>query len=565
MPQDAFTLKYIARELNQTFTGGKISKINQPSKDTLSLLIYTRLGTVKLTCDLSAKYCRLSVGETCPEVNPEVAPNFCMLLRKHLQNAEILAVSQVALERVIRFDFKCFSEFEITEMSLYFEIMGKYSNAVLVKDGVIVGALKTASLETGARRVTLGGAKYLLPASQGKAEQNSLQEIKKVFETKDGYTLGGAAKFIAEKIAGVAYTTAEDIVSLYGEDLSAEQVYSYLNEGEIYPCVIYNDGVAIDFKARNSLGAVKRESILKAQREYYDYAVYKKKFEDEKRKLNSALASAIKKVEKRLADLYDRLTECEKAEGVKLCGELITANIYAVERGMKSFEAINYYDENCATVKIALDPQLSPSQNAQRYYKKYAKLKRTEQNLTARKADEVARLDYLNTIESNLAYAENLTDLKETREELISLSLLPPPPKLKGGKQKNAKAAESNFRQFDFGGFCVVCGRNNVQNDNLTKGLDGEDIWLHTKTYHSAHVGIILQGKKATDEVIKFAAEVCAYYSDARENGKVPVDFTLRKYVKKPKGAAFGYFEYTNQKTILVAPKAHFEERRDER
>lgn len=564
MPQDAFTLKYIAKELSERFTGGKISKINQPSKDTLSLLIYTRFGTIKLTCDLSAKYCRLSSGETCPEVNPEVAPNFCMLLRKHLQNAEVLAVEQVDGERVIRFDFKCFSEFEITQMSLYFEIMGKYSNAVLVKDGVIVGALKTASLETGARRVTLGGAKYLLPASQGKAAQDSLQEIKRAFESKDGYALGGMAKFIAEKIAGVAYTTAEDIVSLYGESLTAEQVYSYLNEGEVRPCVIYHGGEPIDFKARQSFGGASRESLLEAQREYYDYAVYKKKFEDEKRKLNSALSSAIKKVEKRLADLYDKLSECDKAEGVKLCGELITANIYAIERGMKSFEATNYYDENCSKIKIALDPQLSPSQNAQRYYKKYAKLKRTELNLTARKADEVARHDYLKTIESNLAYAENLTDLKETREELISLSLLPPPPKLKGGRQKSAKA-ESNFREFIYDGFTVVCGRNNVQNDNLTKGLDGEDIWLHTKTYHSAHVGIILQGKKATEEVIKFAAEVCAYYSDARDNGKVPVDYTQRKYVKKPKGSALGYFEYTNQKTLLVAPCAHFEERKDER
>ncbi|MGN1103424.1 MAG: NFACT family protein [Candidatus Coproplasma sp.] len=565
MPQDAFTLKYIARELAATFIGGKISKINQPSKDTLSLLIYTRFGTVKLTCDLSAKYCRLSVGETCPEVNPEVAPNFCMLLRKHLQNAEVLAVEQVELERVIRFDFKCFSEFEITEMSLYFEIMGKYSNAVLVKDGVIVGALKTASLETGARRVTLGGAKYLLPASQGKAEQNNLTEIKRVFDGCNGYVDGGAAKFIAEKIAGVAYTTAEDIVAKYGESVSAEQVYTYLNEGEVCPCVIYNNGAAIDFKARDSFGGVRCESLLSAQREYYDYAVYKKKFEDEKRKLNSALASAIKKVEKRLADLFDRLAECEKAEGVKLCGELITANIYAIQRGMKSFDAVNYYDENCSTVKIALDPQLSPSQNAQRYYKKYAKLKRTEQTLNTRKVDEVARLDYLKTIESNLSLAENLTDLKETRDELVTLSLLPPPPKLKGGKKGGAKSAESNYRQFEFGGFSVVCGRNNVQNDNLTKGLDSEDIWLHTKTYHSAHVGIVLQGAKPSDEVIKFAAEVCAYYSDARDNGKVPVDFTFKKYVKKPKGAALGYFEYTNQKTILVAPCAHLEERRDER
>lgn len=564
MPQDAFTLKYIARELNDALIGGKISKINQPSKDVLSVLIYTRCGTVKLTCDLSAKYCRLSVGERSPETNPEVAPNFCMLLRKHLQNAEVTGVEQVNSERVIRFDFKCFSEFEITDMSLYFEIMGKYSNAILVKDGVIVGALKTASLETGARRVTLGGAKYLLPASQGKVAQDDLDGIARVFGNKEGYTGGGTAKFIAEKIAGVAHTTAEDIVAAYGENLSATQVYEYLNGGEFCPCVIYSGGVATDFKARAAEGAKRAKSLLDAQREFYDYAVGKKLFEDEKRKLNSALATAVKKVEKRLADIYDKLSECEKAEGIKLEGELITANIYAIERGAASFNAVNYYDENLGTVEISLDPRLSPAQNAQRYYKKYAKLKRTEQNLTARKKDEAEKLSYLKTIESNLKYAENLTDLKETREELISLSLLPPPPKVKGGKQKSVKA-ESNFRLFEYGGFTVLCGRNNVQNDALTKGLASEDLWLHTKAYHSAHVGILCGDKKPTDEIIKLAAEVCAYYSDARENGKVPVDYTQKKFVKKPKGGALGYFEYTNQKTILVAPDAHARERKDER
>ncbi len=564
MPQDSFTLKYIAKELDETFTGGKISKINQPSKDVLSLLIYTHSGTVKLTCDLSAKYCRLSAGEADTEANPEVAPNFCMLLRKHLQNAEVLAVKQVGCERVIHFDFRCFSEFEISEMRLYFEIMGKYSNAILTKDGVIVGALKTASLETGARRVTLSGAKYLLPASQGKADQTDLNAVKAAFAFKDGYADGGTAKFIADKIAGVAYTTAEDAVALYGEEITPEQLYSYLNDDNFYPCVIYRGGEPVDFKARSSEGAASRQNILQAQREFYEYAVSKKKFADAKRRLSSALASSVKKSGKRLADIYEKLSECEKAEGVKLCGELITANIYAVERGMSSFEAVNYYDEAGGTIKINLDPTLTPSQNAQRYYKKYAKLKRTQQNLSVRKQGEENKLDYLKTIQNNIDCAESLTDLKETADELVALSLLPPPPKTKNGKSKKAQS-ESKYREYGFDGFTVLCGRNNVQNDGMTKGLAPDDLWLHTKAYHSAHVGVLCEGKSPTDEVIKFAAEICAYYSDARQNGKVPVDYALKRYVKKPKGANAGYCEYTNFKTILVAPTAHDKERLDER
>ena len=197
MPQDAFTLRYVVRELNDLFTGGKISKINQPEKDWLSLLIYTRKGTVKLDIGLSAKYCRVSVGENTDTPNPKTAPNFCMLLRKHLQNAEITAVGQAGFERVVYFDFKCFSEFEITPMRLYLEIMGKYSNAILVKDGVIVGALKTASLETGARRVTLSGAKYLPPEKQDKADPTDLKALADAFENKSG----DAVKYISACVA----------------------------------------------------------------------------------------------------------------------------------------------------------------------------------------------------------------------------------------------------------------------------------------------------------------------------------------------------------------------------
>lgn len=559
MPQDAFTLRYVVKELDALFTGGKISRINQPEKDLISLLIYTRSGTVKLDIDLSAKYCRVSAGENFDLPNPQVAPNFCMLLRKHLQNAEITAVKQVGFERVIYFDFKCFSEFEITEMRLYLEIMGKYSNAALVKDGIIVGALKTASLETGAKRVTLGGAKYLLPEKQDKTDPTDPEALTRLFENRTG----DAAKFIAGNVTGIAFATADDIVEKYGEIVTAEQVYSYVNDPSYTPCVIYRDGEAVDFKARKTDGAKECASLLEAQAEFYTFAVQKKQFADKKRRLVSALASAEKKVEKRLAAIYEKLAECDRCEDVKLKGELITANIYALERGMSKFEAVNYYDENSAKITIDLDARLTPSQNAQKYYKKYAKLKRTAQNLDLQKSESEQRLYYLKSIAGNLEAAESLCDLTETEEELISLSLIPAP-KTDGKKKKKDASEKSPFRKFIYGGYTVVCGRNNLQNDRLTKGLAPTDVWLHAKTFHSSHVGILTEGKSADDGVIKFAAEVCAYYSEAREKDKVPVDFTLKKYVKKPNGAHAGFAVYTDFKTVLVAPDAHTEDRRDE-
>jgi len=554
MPQDAFTLSYVARELDDMFTGGKISKINQPTKDELSLLIYTRFGTIKLIFNLSAKFCRISAGETGEYLNPQTAPNFCMLLRKHLQNAEVLRVRQVDFERVVYFDFRCFSEFETVEMRLYLEIMGKYSNAILTRDGQIVGALKTASLETGARRVTLSGARYVLPAKQDKINPKNFEELERA------PSLGGA-RAIADGVCGIAYSTAQDIVDLYGENPTARQVYEYVNSEKCSPCVVYADGKPADFKARLTANAKPEKTILEAQAKFYDYATKEKQFTNEKRALCSAAGGAVKKTEKRLADIIEKLEECKSAERAKLFGELITANIYAVERGASELEAINYYDENAGKVKIPLDVRLTPAQNAQKYYKRYAKLKRTAVCLDKQREETEEKLNYLKSIECNLSLAETMRDLEGIREELCSLSLLPKPQPVKGQKQKKA---ETPFRTYSFLGYKIVCGRNNVQNDRLTKGLSPRDIWLHTKNYHSAHVGIIAQDGKVDERVLLFAAEICAYYSDARENGKAPVDYTLKKFVKKPAGAAAGFVIYTDFKTILAAPKAHAEERQDE-
>ncbi|MCM1437604.1 MAG: NFACT family protein [Roseburia sp.] len=560
MPQDAFTLRYVKNELNALFTGGKISKINQPEKDLLSLLIYTRSGTVKLDIDLSAKYCRVSAGEKRETPNPKVAPNFCMLLRKHLQNAEITCVGQAGFERVLYFDFKCFSEFEVTSMRLYLEIMGKYSNAALVKNGVIAGALKTASLETGARRIMLAGAQYRLPEKQDKCVPTDLAALKSAFENK----CGDAAAFIAERVAGIAYVTAVDMVEKYGENITAENVYEYVNSPEISPCVVFCGGKPTDFKARSVAGAKPYPTLLEAQAEFYSFAVTEKKFGDKKRKLASAVNSAEKKVEKRLSLALEKLAECEKAELIKLKGELITANIYAVERGASAFETVNYYDEKGGKIRIDLDPRLTPSQNAQSYFKRYRKLKRTQVTVTGQKQESELRLAYLKTIAENIKLAENLHDLTETEQELISLSLIPAPKVEKGKKGAKKEGESAPFRKYLYDGFTVLCGRNNAQNDRLTKGLAPSDLWLHVKTYHSSHVAVLCEGRQPTDEIIKFAAEVCAYFSEAREKDKVPVDYALKKYVKKPNGANAGFVIYTDFKTINVAPDAHAEDRRDE-
>ncbi|MBO5327946.1 MAG: NFACT family protein [Clostridia bacterium] len=470
-----------------------------------------------------------------------------MLCRKHLQNAQILSVKQVGFERIIAIEFLSSSDFSDYQTTLYCEIMGKYSNLILVQNGVILGALKTTSLEENAKRILFSGAKYVLPEPQGKANPLNLGELESVMQNKGA----DVAKFICANVEGIAYSTALEMENFYGEDITAQNIYDFVN-GESQPCVVYKNGEPCDFKVR-SLSINKKEypTLLQAQSEYYSHVYLKKTFEAQKRKLESALSSKIKKCEKKIALMEQKLFECDEAEEIKLKGELITANIYRIERGMEGIEVINYYDENAATLKIALDKTLTPAQNAQKHYKKYAKLKRTIENVGVQLTQAEEELNYLNSIKSSIYAAELIIDLKEIEEELIDLGFI------KSGDLKKKKKEVSPYRVYEYNGFKIIAGRNNAQNDRLTKSLNADDVWLHTQKYHSSHVAIICNGNKIPDDVLGVAAEICAYYSDGRNGSKIPVDYSLKKYVKKPPQKALGFFIYTDYKTVLVNPNNH--------
>ena len=549
MPQDAFTIKYIAEELKNALTGGKISKITQPARDELTFIIYTAKGNVKLDACLSAQDSRLSLSADEKPV-PQNAPNFCMLLRKHLQNAEISDVRQPDFERIIYFDLKCVSDFSASVMRLYFEIMGKYSNAVLCENGVIVGALKTTAIGDNTKRVLFGGVKYQPPEPQDKINPDDVAAMDCVLLTP----CPDKAKQISEKIKGICYATALEIVNFYGGNPTGSEIYDYIFNMRREPCVTYLDGNPHDFKVRSSEKDKKiYPDLLQAQSEYYSYVYNKKLFSGKKHRLESALSAAVKKTEKRLAAIRQKLLDCRDAEDIKLKGELLTANLYAVKRGDDRFKAVNYYDANGGTVEIQLDTALTPAQNAQKYYKKYAKLKLTQTSVCLQQDETLQKLDYLNGIASNIRAAENIFDLEETEQELTQLGLLKLPP------ERKKKPAEIPYRVYFADGFEILAGRNNVQNDRLTRSLAPEDIWLHTQKYHSSHVGIVTGGREVPDNVLLTAAEICAYYSDGREGNKIPVDYTRKKYVKKPPKSNAGFVIYTNYETLLADPDGHGE------
>ena len=548
MPQDAFTIRYIADGLKSQLVGGKISRIIQPSRDSLTFIIYTGRGNVKLEACLSAQSPRLSITD-CETNAPAAAPNFCMLLRKHLQNAQILDVVQPDFERIIYFDFKCTTEFTDTTMRLYFEIMGKYSNAVLCENGVIVGALKTTAISESTKRVLFGGVKYCPPEPQDKISPEDTEALAAAL-----CSFGGdKVRFLSDNVKGICYASALEIVAYYGENPTAEQVKSFIFSDPAAPCVVYADGEPCDFKVRSKAEEQRPyPDVLSAQSAYYSFVTAKRNFTEKRTRLSSALNSAIKKSDKRLAQMRQKLDECRDMETVKLKGELLTANVYAVRRGDSKLEAVNYYDENGGTVTIELDKTLTPSQNMQKYYKRYAKLKRTKLSVEGQLSEAEKQRDYLSCINAHICNAETVEDLEETEDELAALQIIK-------RAEKKKKPAAPPYRSYNCDGFKILAGRNNIQNDRLTKSLAPDDLWLHTQKYHSAHVAVIARGRAVPDSVIKIAAEICAYYSDGRGGSKIPVDYTLKKYVKKPSAANAGFVVYTDYSTTLSDPNKHTE------
>ena len=554
MPQDAFTLRHVARELNAMLAGGKVNKIIQPSRDEVDILLYAGGKTRKLLLNTHASFARACVCDA-PRTAPEVAPNFCMLLRKHLSGATLTAVRLEGFERILSFSFDCTGEFSRAQRTLHAEIMGKYSNLVLTEGGVITGALKISSLQENFKRALFPGAKYLPPEPQDKANP---ADRAATLERLRAFAGGDLAEFLFQNLSGIALPTARLLAQQLGgrsepfidAQAAEEQVHAFIFSDETAPAVERRGGEAKDFYARFPAGE-RYESVNAAMEIYYTEREGKRDFTDKKRKLEGLLAARRKKEEKKVNLLLERERECADMEKNRIAGELITANIYALRKGMEGCEPVNYYDEDAKTVRIALDKTLSPAQNAQKYFKKYNKQKRTLAAVAPQKAEALADLDYTQSMLANLARAENMLDLQEMEEELRAAGLLPP-------EKKRAKAAPTvPFRTFAAGGFRIFAGRNNVQNDRLLRAASPDDIWLHTQKYHSAHLIIRTEGRAVPGDVLLAAAEICAYFSDGKAGDKIPVDYCARKFVKKPSGAKAGFVTYTDYRTILVTPDRH--------
>lgn len=568
MPQDAFTLKHLCNELNSTFLNGKVNKIVQADANRISLTIYTGKGTKRLLLDVNPSCPRIAISDAELD-SPLTAPNFCMLLRKHLLSATLNAIELVGFDRIVKILFTSSGEFfDSQEKTLYVELMGRYSNVILTENGKILGGNRGINMFDDGVRPLIVGRPYVFPPVSNKKEPND-KSLVEIFKGCDE----DLADFIVKNIQGVAKSTAEEIINAFftglNDNPSAEYVrdnskkfFEFLNNflyGDLYnPCVLMEGNVAKDvfvFPYKTAGENYKFfDSLARAEDFYFTKKNTLKVFNESIARLNNLTNTAIKKVRKKLGYITAREKDALTVEENKVKGELLLANIYKLKGGEESITVENYYDDY-SQMTIALDPRISPSKNAENYYKKYNKQKRTLEALAPQKEQVLKELNYLLTVSDEIALCENIVDAKAVLQELTETGII----KVNVPQKKKVKEDKITCREYLYKNFVIKVGRNNIENDRVTFTAHPESIWLHSKDYHSSHVIIEYNGRDIDDEIIVFASRICAYYSAGRNGGKSEVVYTKRKRVKKPPKSKAGFCVYDDFSSVTVLPCAHQE------
>lgn len=564
MPQDAFTLRHLCVELNQVFKGGKVNRIVQPSSDEIIMTVYTGKRTEKMTINVDPSSPRISVTEN-EKVSPLTAPNFCMLLRKHLLSATVTNIELVGFDRIVKIEFMSSAEFfDSVNKTLYVELMGRYSNIILTENGKILGGNRGINMFDDGVRPLIVGHPYLFPP----VGEKKLPDDKSLIELFNNVEKNQLVKVIISNVQGIALSTAEQIVFSYFEKTeNATKIEdgnaffthfnNFLYAKKSQPCVVKKGEEIIDvcvFPYDIIDGEIVNFStLIEAEEFYFQYKDYQKEYKRKKERLTALTNTAIKKAKKRLSAIKAKKKDALGAEENKIKGELLLANIYALKNGQTQCELLNYYDNT--TINIALDSRLSIAKNAENYYKKYNKQKRTLIALQPQLDQAQTELDYFESVLAEIELCEDLNELSFVQLELEKVGIIVD----KQARLKPKKEVDSFCRVYEIEGFKVLVGRNNAENDKLTFIAKPEDVWVHAKDYHSSHVIIESQKSVVPDSVVIKSAEICAYYSKGRGGGKTEVVFTQKKNVKKPPKSKLGLVVYENFKSISVNPDKHEE------
>ena len=576
MPLDALCLSGVVAELKPILTGAKIDKVHQPGRDEIILALRLGRGNGRLLLSASPNHPRLQMTELSRE-NPDAPPMFCMLLRKHLMGGRILSVEQPHLERIVELRLEVLDELgDRKERRLILEAMGRRANLVLVDDqGRIVDCLRRVDGDMSARRQLLPGLFYRLPPAMDKADPTALDgaEWLRQVEQAPGEsrvdhwlldTFGGWSPLVCREIAfraGGRVDVTFDELGPQGRVRVAEAAEMLLNsvkENSFMPTVISIEKRPKDFtffpaEQYEEAGACAAYPTFSALMDrFYEQRENQERIRQKGQDLIRSVTNARDRTARKIANQQRELDATQDRERLRQFGDIITSNLHTMERGMATLRALDFYDPEGAEVDIKLDPLLTPQQNAAKYYKEYNKAKTAEEMLTIQLEKGRRELDYLNSVLENITLAEGERDLQEIRQELADTGYLRRQIK---GKDKGRRLSPKPMEFRSTAGLRISVGKNNVQNDLLTcKQAFKSDIWFHTQKIHGSHVILWTGGAQPDLQSLNEAACLAAWFSQGRESGKVPVDYTPVKYVKKPAGARPGMVVYTTYETAWVTP-----------
>lgn len=568
MSLDGLVVHALVQEL-QLCVGGRINKIHQPSDHDIVILMRAQGANRKLLLSANPTYPRAHFTEQ-NFMNPFEAPMFCMLLRKHCESAVIEAVEQVDMERIIRIRTRQLDELgDVSVKLLVMELMGRHSNLILMdpETGLILDGIHHVTPSISSYRIVMPGAAYVSPPDQGKA--NPLTADRESFRAAigdpDSQTGRGAEEALVGAYSGISPLAAREIAhrshALRGETGNADALW------EIFSGVMedirsgrFSLNMVTDAKGRSFFSVIALTHLEGERRTaasvsgllewfYGDKAerdTVKQRTADLLKFLQNERNKNIKKLEK----LAETLEEAKNADRFRIQGELVTAHLHMVKKGDKAVEVVNYYEEDQPTLTIPLDPLLTPSENAQRLYRRYTKMKNSLAVVSEQIESAQQEIIYLDSLLQQLDNAA-MQDVAEIREELVEQGYLRDRSKKNRKKKKNDKPVIACFQSSE--GLPIYVGKNNTQNEYLTNRLaHPSDTWLHTKDMPGSHV--VIRGSAFGDATLHEASQLAAYYSQGKSSSLVPVDYTLIRHVRKPNGAKPGFVIYDHQKTLFVTP-----------
>ncbi len=590
MALDGVFVSAIVAELKSKLIGGRIYKIYQPEVDEICLVIKNRLGeintTERLVVSADASIPLIYLTDKTKE-NPVVAPNFCMLLRKHINNGRIIDICQAGFDRIVEIVVEHLDDMgDLCQKKLVVEIMGKHSNIIFVDSASgIIDSIKHISHMVSSVREVLPGREYSYPPSQDKVNPLNVDVnyfmnhiiTKPLTVTKAIYTsMMGISPVIANEIVyragldGGSSTEAlsmEDKESIYRE---FERVRMDIEDKEYVNCIAYSGYEPKEFGAialtsygeviedmalpdGNISGLKKFESPSQVVEEYYSKKTVVSRIKQRSTDLRKIVANAIERTSKKYDLQLAQLKDTEKRDKYKVYGELLTTYGYSAKQGDKELVCENYYTGE--EVSIPLDTDLSPMDNSKKYFAKYNKLKRTYEALTELTVESKSELEYLLSVQTSLDIADSMSDLTQIKAELIESGYIRG--RADKGKKKQEKSKPLHYISSD--GYHMYVGKNNFQNEELTfKVASGGDMWFHAKQMPGSHVIVKTEGERELpDRTYEEAARLAAYYSSGKTNPKVEIDYTERKNLKKPPKAKPGFVIYHTNYSMIIEPDIH--------